>query len=210
MKYCGIWKLNEWRKNMEKIKGRKCEFGYIQKQKTFQSLMLLLFVAVGVGLFLAGLLITGTRANIFTVLGILMVLPAAKRIIALVVMVPRRSVDKDRYDQMRETVSEEGVLYADYVFTSPDKIMSFDFLIIQNQNVMGVLSEKKQEQAYILDYLQKGVDSQVSGYHVKLFSSDEEFYKFYRRMAGEDRQERDEESVAKQDKVSEYLKVLAV
>lgn len=195
---------------MEKIKGRKCEFGYIQKQKTFQSLMLLLFVAVGVGLFLAGLLITGTRANIFTVLGILMVLPAAKRIIALVVMVPRRSVDKDRYDQMRETVSEEGVLYADYVFTSPDKIMSFDFLIIQNQNVMGVLSEKKQEQAYILDYLQKGVDSQVSGYHVKLFSSDEEFYKFYRRMAGEDRQERDEESVAKQDKVSEYLKVLAV
>lgn len=210
MKYCGIWKLNEWRKNMEKIKGRKCEFGYIQKQKTFQSLMLLLFVAVGVGLFLAGLLITGTRANIFTVLGILMVLPAAKRIIALVVMVPRRSVDKDRYDQMRETVSEEGVLYTDYVFTSPDKIMSFDFLIIQNQNVMGVLSEKKQEQAYILDYLQKGVDSQVSGYHVKLFSSDEEFYKFYRRMAGEDRQERDEESVAKQDKVSEYLKVLAV
>ncbi len=195
---------------MEKIKGRKCEFGYIQKQKTFQSLMLLLFVAVGVGLFLAGLLITGTRANIFTVLGILMVLPAAKRIIALVVMVPRRSVDKDRYDQMRETVSEEGVLYTDYVFTSPDKIMSFDFLIIQNQNVMGVLSEKKQEQAYILDYLQKGVDSQVSGYHVKLFSSDEEFYKFYRRMAGEDRQERDEESVAKQDKVSEYLKVLAV
>lgn len=195
---------------MEKIKGRKCEFGYIQKQKTFQSLMLLLFVAVGVGLFLAGLLITGTRANIFTVLGILMVLPAAKRIIALVVMVPRRSVDKDRYDQMRETVSEEGVLYTDYVFTSPDKIMSFDFLIIQNQNVMGVLSEKKQEQAYILDYLQKGVDSQVSGYHVKLFSSDEEFYKFYRRMAGEDSQERDEESVAKQDKVSEYLKVLAV
>lgn len=195
---------------MEKIKGRKCEFGYIQKQKTFQSLMLLLFVAVGVGLFLAGLLITGTRANIFTVLGILMVLPAAKRIIALVVMVPRRSVDKDRYDQMRETVSEEGVLYTDYVFTSPDKIMSFDFLIIQDQNVMGVLSEKKQEQAYILDYLQKGVDSQVSGYHVKLFSSDEEFYKFYRRMAGEDGQERDEESVAKQDKVSEYLKVLAV
>lgn len=125
-------------------------------------------------------------------------------------MVPRRSVDKDRYDQMRETVSEEGVLYTDYVFTSPDKIMSFDFLIIQDQNVMGVLSEKKQEQAYILDYLQKGVDSQVSGYHVKLFSSDEEFYKFYRRMAGEDRQERDEESVAKQDKVSEYLKVLAV
>lgn len=196
---------------MEKIKGKKCEFGYIQKQKIFQSLMLLLFVAVGVGLFVTGLLITGTRANIFTVLGILMVLPAAKRIIALVVMVPRRSVDKDRYDRMRETVAEEGILYTDYVFTSPDKIMSFDFLIIQNQNVMGILSEKKQEEAYILDYLQKGVDSQASGYQVKLFSSDEKFYKYYRRLTeGSSKQERDEEYMARQDKVSEYLKILAV
>lgn len=196
---------------MEKIKGTKCEFGYIQKQKIFQSLMLLLFVAVGVGLFLTGLLITGTRANIFTVLGILMVLPAAKRIISLVVMVPRRSVDKDRYDRMRETVAEEGILYTDYVFTSPDKIMSFDFLIIQNQNVMGILSEKKQEEAYILDYLQKGVDSQASGYQVKLFSSDEKFYKYYHRLTeGSSKQERDEEYMARQDKVSEYLKILAV
>ena len=205
---------------MEKIKGTKCEFGYIQKQKIFQSLMLLLFVAVGVGLFLTGLLITGTRANIFTVLGILMVLPAAKRIISLVVMVPRKSVDKDRYDRMRETVAEEGILYTDYVFTSPDKIMSFDFLIIQNQNVMGILSEKKQEEAYILDYLQKGVDSQASGYQVKLFPSgyqvklfpsDEKFYKYYRRLTeGSSKQERDEEYMARQDKVSEYLKILAV
>lgn len=196
---------------MEKIKGTKCEFGYIQKQKVFQSLMLLLFVAVGVGLFVAGLLITGTRANIFTVLGILMVLPAAKRIIALVVMVPRKSVDKGRYDQMRQTVAEEGILYTDYVFTSPDKIMSFDFLIIQNQNVMGILSEKKQDEAYILDYLKKSVESQASGYQVKLFSSDEEFYKFYLKLTeGSGSQERDGDFLAGQDKVSEYLKILAV
>ncbi len=196
---------------MEKIKGTKCEFGYIQKQKVFQSLMLLLFVAVGVGLFVAGLLITGTRANIFTVLGILMVLPAAKRIIALVVMVPRKSVDKVRYDQMRQTVAEEGILYTDYVFTSPDKIMSFDFLIIQNQNVMGILSEKKQDEAYILDYLKKSVESQASGYQVKLFSSDEEFYKFYLKLTeGSGSQERDGDFLAGQDKVSEYLKILAV
>lgn len=196
---------------MEKIRGTKCEYGYIHKQKIFQSLMLLLFVAVGVGLFVAGLLITGTRANIFTVLGILMVLPAAKRIIALVVMVPRRSVDRDRYDRMRGTVAEEGILYTDYVFTSPDKIMSFDFLIIQDQNVMGILSGKKQKRAYILDYLQRGVDSQAAGYRVNLFSTDEEFFDFYRHMTeGSGRQEKDEEFAAGQDKVSEYLKVLAV
>lgn len=196
---------------MRNIKGIKCEPGYIRKQKVFQSLMLLLYVAVGVGLFVAGLLLTGTRANVFTVLGILMVLPGAKRVIALVLMLPRRSVEEERYHKMKETISEEAALLADYVFTSPEKVMSFDFVIVQNQNVMGILSEKKQDVKYITEYLQKGVDDTASGYRVKIFYSDDEFYGFYRRMtAGNEKKEYDKAEEEKQNAVVKYLKILAV
>ena len=84
---------------MEQWKGTKCQFGYINKQKKFQFAMLMLYVLIGVGLFLIGLAVHKTRANLFTVLGILMVLPAAKRVIALVLMVPRKSVEKERLDR---------------------------------------------------------------------------------------------------------------
>lgn len=192
---------------MKDFKGTKCEPGYIQKQKLFQSMMLLLFIVIGVGLFFAGFVITKTRANIFTVLAILMVLPAAKRVIALVVMVPRSSVEMERYDKMKQTLSDKAVLLTDYVFTSQDKIMCLDFVIVQNRHIIGILGEgRRRDRGYIRDYLQKTVDRVADGYQIKLVASDDEFYKFYERMAVGSSLGQEEE----QEKVVEQLKVLAV
>ena len=188
---------------MEKIKGRKCEFGYIQKQKTFQSLMLLLFVAVGVGLFLAGLLITGTRANIFTVIAVLMVLPAAKRVVALVVMVPRKGVDRDRYEKVSQA-SGGGILFTDYVFTSSEKIMHLDFLLIKNGNVLGVTASSRQDVDYMKKYLADSVHKAASEFHTKVFDSDEEMLRHLDRLT---QVEADE---GRTEKVREYLHSLAV
>lgn len=194
---------------MSKWKGTKCGQGYIHQQKIFQSLMLLLFIAIGVGLFLLGLFITGTRANIFTVLGILMVLPGAKRVIALVVMLPRSSVEQKRYEEMERTLTSQAVLLTDYVFTSVDKIMSLDFVVIQNKNVIGVLSEKKQDVKYLTDYVEKSVRSIAPDYRVKILDSDEAFYKFYRKMPVPS-EEMDDKAAGIQEEVVKYLKVLAV
>lgn len=73
--------------------------------------MLMLYVLIGVGLFLIGLAVHKTRANLFTVLGILMVLPAAKRVIALVLMVPRKSVERERFEKVRAALPESAALF---------------------------------------------------------------------------------------------------
>lgn len=195
---------------MKNFKGTKCEFGYISSQKKFQALMLLLYIMIGVGLFLIGFLITGTRANLFTVLGILMALPGAKRVIALVVMVPHQSVGKERYDRMRSELTDGSVLLTDYVFTSPEKIMNLDFVVVYRNNVMGILGKDGQDVKYMTDYLQKGVDETASGYHVRIFFTDEDFCKFYKRMPEEDREGQEENGEMKQDEVVKYLKILAV
>ncbi len=192
---------------MKNIKGTKCEFGYIRSQKKFQALMLLLYIAIGAGLFLTGFLITGTRANLFTVLGILMALPAAKRVIALVVMVPRQSVEKERYDKMKSVLSGDSALLTDYVFTSTEKIMNLDFVVIYRKNVIGILGRDGQDIKYMTDYLQKGIGEIASGWHVRIFFSDEDFYKFYKKMPESDREDDDK---TKQDEVVKHLKILAV
>lgn len=192
---------------MKNLKGTKCEFGYISSQKKFQALMLLLYVAIGAGLFLTGFLITGTRANLFTVLGILMALPGAKRVIALVVMAPRQSVKKERYDKMRSALSGNGALLTDYVFTSSEKVMNLDFVVIYKKNVIGILGRDGQDVKYMTDYLQKKIEEIASGYHVRIFFSDEDFYEFYKKMpesAGE------EDNETKQDEIVKHLKILAV
>lgn len=214
-------KTSRFHQKLDDIRGVKGEVGYIKKQKKFQSMMLVLFIVIGVVLFLLGLALTKTRANIFTVLGILMVLPGAKRVIALVLFVPRKSVEPERYEKMKERLAEDAVLLTDYIFTSPDKVMSFDFLIVQDQKVMGILSEKKQDLTYIKDYLQKGLNQTASGYQVCVFSTAEEFEKFYakqkktgnnRSKSAAEQTEHDSSSQddSSQDKVLEYLKILAV
>ena len=199
---------------MDKWRGIKCEPGYIDRQKVFQGVMLLLFVAVGFALFLIGFIVTKTRANVFTVLGILMVLPAAKRVIALVVMLPRHSVKKERVERMEAALGGEAVLLTDYVFTSSDKIMSLDFVIIHNRRVIGICPEnngqpgERQEKGrdYMKDYLQKGITGIAPDYRVELLASDEEFYRRYADMSGADKPDETEE----RQEVVKYLKILAV
>ncbi len=199
---------------MDRWRGIKCEPDYIRKQKIFQSCVLLAFIAAAVGLFLIGFLITKTRANIFTVLAILTALPAAKRVIALVVMLPRRSVERERYDRMKSAVSPDEALLTDYVFTSADKVMSLDFVIIGGQTVTGVCpgghaadsAAGKREREYMLDYLSKVVHEAAPEYRIRLEETDEKFYERHAGIGGKENPGTDEE----RDEVVKRLKILAV
>jgi hypothetical protein len=154
------------------MKIEKCHVGYIRYQKKIDWLWLLACIVVAIGIFLVGYLWMHTRANVFTVLAVLMVLPAAKRIVSLVVFLPRKGVAKERYDEIQEKAGE-GTLFAEYVFTSTEKIMHLDFLLIKNGNVLGVMAPSYQDAEYMINYLEENVHRIAPDYHVKVFDRDE-------------------------------------
>ena len=192
---------------MERWKGTKCGFGYINKQKKFQFAMLMLYVLIGVGLFLIGLAVHKTRANLFTVLGIIMVLPAAKRVIALVLMLPRRSVSKERYEAMKKELPENAVLLTDYVFTSTEKVMSLDFVIVMKNHLYGIKDGKKIQEDYVKNYLSDTINASARGYHVQLLDTDEAFYAMLKRNQNA---EEKEDNLSLQEKVVHDLNIIAV
>jgi hypothetical protein len=181
----------------------KCEYGYIRNQKKINMIWLFVFVLIGVAIFVCGYLLTKTRANIFTVIAVLMVLPAAKRVVALVVMVPRKGVDRERYEKVSQAVGG-GILFTDYVFTSSEKIMHLDFLLIKNGNVLGVTASSRQDVDYMKKYLTDSVHKAASEFHTKVFDSDEEMFRHLNRLT---QVEADE---GRTEKVREYLHSLAV
>lgn len=164
------------------MKVEKGNQGYITSRKKIDLIWLLAFVALGIAIFLVGYFVTRTRANIFTVMAVLLVLPGAKRMVALFVMLPRKSVDKERYDHIRNVVGE-GHLYTDYVFTSTDKIMHLDFLFVKNGNVLCVIAPSKQDVPYMKKYLTDSVHRISEHYHVKFFDNDETFLKQVQRLS---------------------------
>lgn len=181
----------------------KCEFGYIKNQKKINIIWLFVFVLIGVAIFVCGYLLTRTRANIFTVIAVLMVLPAAKRVVALVVMMPRKGVDRERYEKVSQAAGGD-ILFTDYVFTSSEKIMHLDFLLIKNGNVLGVTAPSRQDVEYMKKYLTDSVHKAASEFHIKVFGSDEEMLRYLDKLT---QVEADQERT---EKVREYLHSLAV
>lgn len=177
--------------------------GYIKNQKKVSLLWLLLFVVIGLVIFLIGYFLTHTRANIFTVAAVLMVLPAAKRIVNLIVMLPRASVAQERYDRMKDAVGD-AVLYTDYVFTSTEKIMHLDFVVIKNGNVLGVIAPSKQDVDYMKKYVSDSIHKMAPDFKVRLFDTDEQLINYLSKMS------RVEAAPAREEKIAEYLHSLAV
>lgn len=181
----------------------KCKPGYIKNRIRISFLWLLIYIVVGVAIFLAGYLWLHTRANVFTVIAVLMVLPGAKRVVNLVVFLPRKSVSEKRVERMMQA-ADGSVLFTDYVFTSTEKVMHLDFLMIRNGNVLGVVAPSRQDTAYMKKYLADTVHKAAPSYNVRVFDTDEELLKHLKKLS------QIEGSETKEKKVEELLHSLAV
>lgn len=185
----------------------KCCPGYISNRKKISALWLLFYVAIAAGIFLAGYFLTHTRANVFTVLAVLLVLPAAKRVVNLIVMLPKKSVPEERYHAV-EKEAGKAVILTDYVFSSTEKIMHLDFVVIKNGNVMAVVAPSNQDVEYMKKYFTDCVHKAASSYHTAFFETDEQLIKRLKTLGGsEDGQDADEK---KESSLVEHLRSFAV
>ncbi len=172
--------------------------GYIRRYRRINLIWLAVWVVIGIAIFITGIMLWTTRANILTVMAVLMVLPGAKRIVALVAAGKKRSVSLERCKLVEEAVgsyiyggvldtheyeAEEldedeedkddaetedesrfsekpipwSVIFTDYIFTSTEKIMMLDFLVVTFGTVFILPSSSNQDQEYVKKYLTEGI-----------------------------------------------------
>ena len=178
---------------MRKNKG---ELGYITGQKKWHALMLLVYILIGIGIFFLGYFLNhGNKANVFTVLAILTVLPATKRIVAIVVLFPYHSEKKERWDEIKAFLGEHATLLTDYVFTSSDNVMHLSFVVVDRGNVIGVMDDKKQRIDTTGSYFRKSVCNFGPNYNVHLVKSVDELKKMYSEIEAREGAEAQEEAV---------------
>ena len=219
-----VRKLDELRQDEDRrtVAGGKNTPGYINHYRKVNLIWLIVWVFIGAGIFITGLLIWETRMNLLTVLAVLMVLPGAKRIVALVAAGNRKSVAPERCRRLETAVEpyiyagnldlseyepeeiydededageavttesadeqadgpeeaptdevteeeqpesrwtpereiEENVIFTDYIFTSTEKVMMLDFLVVMKETVFIMPSPTNNDQDYVKNYLVKGI-----------------------------------------------------
>ncbi|MDR1700108.1 MAG: hypothetical protein LBR68_02860 [Lachnoclostridium sp.] len=188
---------------MKKI--RKNEYGYIKYEKKRRMLMLLIYICIGITIFVVGYIINkGNKANLFTILAFLSVLPAAKRLVELIVILPYQTPPPEQYEQIKTKIGQDAVLLCDYVFTSKDKVMSLDFLIIEKGTIIGVTSHKKQNMTYLRDYLTKNIHHQAPDYTVMIADDTKDMIRIYNEIKEKEIADEQTEEIIKQ------LRILSV
>lgn len=188
---------------MKKIK--KMQYGYINYEKKKRIWMVFLYILIGIIIFLIGYLLNkGNRANLFTVIAFLSVLPTTKKIVEAVVIFPFKTPSEEEHEKIEAVVNQDSVLIYDYVFTSPEKAMALDCFVLEEGNAIGILAGKKRDLQGVQAYLEKNICNFAPEFKVKVVKDFEDFKKEYHSIKSIEVTEEQQEEVIKQ------LRVLAV
>lgn len=184
---------------------KRGEYGYIAARKKKTLLGTIIIALIGVAIFFVGLFLNKmSNRNLFTIIAVLAVLPAAKQLVAFIVLFPFKTTQKERYQKAKDMIGEEMKLYSDLVITSPEKIMHLDLAAVGNGQVICLLGQGKQELNYVRKYLTEGVHNWGRNYKVKVVDSEKTFLGELSKVQPVE-VDRDEE-----DKVNSYLLSLIV
>ncbi|BBF42535.1 hypothetical protein lbkm_1218 [Lachnospiraceae bacterium KM106-2] len=181
---------------MKRTKAKRGSFGYIKNRKQHYLMKVVLLFLIALSIYLIGYYLNKrSNANVFTVIAMLFSLPGAKAIVAYILFAPCKTIEDNRYEHVYTVLTsnmdapaaidkvkadtiliENGCnLLTDVVFTSPDKVMNLDFLVITDHKIFGLMGRKKQELAYIQKYLGDGVKQRRYDYDVKIMAEEDKF-----------------------------------
>lgn len=157
-------------------KAIKGSFGYIDTVKKSQLLISILMFSVVIIIFFTGYFINDySKESYFTVMSIVMVLPASMMLVRYLILVPFHSVPKNKYDEVVSLINERDILYTDFVITSTKKVMNVEFLVIIDKYIIGLAVCEKEQLTHIETYLSTNIKSRKLPYTVKLYNDDKRF-----------------------------------
>lgn len=155
---------------------KKGTVGYIKKRKRFQVLYTLLIVLVSLGLFFIGLSVTKTTKNIMTVIAVLGVLPGAKSLVTVIILLPYHSLEQTKADIFLNHCPEGSETYADLVFSSTERVMHLDFLCVLGTECIGYSKETGPVEK-IETYFTETMRKRGISVHMKVITKESDFLK---------------------------------
>lgn len=156
------------------MKKEKGQYGYIQYKKIYQLLLTFGCLVLVMGILFGGLIYYKTISNVFTVMAVVLVIPAAKFGVGYIVLIPYKSPDESLYNQL---LSDKYTLMSDLVITSEQKIMGVSLAAIKAKRVYCYITDKKTDLADTERYLKEILNKEFQGVAVKNYSDYDKFKK---------------------------------
>ncbi len=161
-------------KSKKKVRG---EQGYINEQKRKRLMRTLLYFGIAAVIFILGLCLNKfEKSNIFTIIAVLMVLPAVRALVSFIALAPFASVAKEASQKVHGLVKGGTVIFEDMVFSSPEKIMFCAFLVVAEDEILCLAGREKEDTAYIEKYLKESLKKRQFSYRFYITKDEKQFF----------------------------------
>ena len=160
----------------ENYKGTK---NYIESQKIYEIIRTVIYFILPLGLFAIGLITTGRRANLLTVVAVVGCLPACKSLVSAIMYLRYKGCDKDHAEEIEKHIGSLSGLY-DMIFTSYKKNFRVSHLVVHGNMICGFSDEKDFSEKEFSDHLEDLLKMDGhKNYTIKIFT---DFSKYTDRL----------------------------
>ena len=122
----------------ESYKGTK---GYLKTQRIYEICRTILYFGISLSIFAAGIIATGSRLNLLTIVAVLGCLPACKSTVSMIMFLRFPGCSEESAEEIGPQVGSLNNLY-DCVFTSYEKNYCVAHLVVKGDTICGFTEDK--------------------------------------------------------------------
>ena len=150
----------------------KGQFGYISFQRKYMTLITALLFAAALGIYFLSLALLGTNQNWFTILAVLLLLPAARFLASTVMFYRAKECPPDVYEEVEAKIGELSGAYDLFMTTEgSNQCFALAHLAVRGKNIAALSVDPKCDakagEAHIRKML---LSNGYHGYTVKIFT----------------------------------------
>lgn len=157
--------------------------GYCAHAKKAELIKTILMFALVFAILITGILTTGTRMNLLTIVAVVGCLPAARYCVNFIARAPYRSLSDSLVDAVENSAGDVPVYY-ELMLGARDKIRFVDCIAISGHGICGLALHPKSDPSETAAYLRKIASE--SGYKkitAKIYDNKEDFLNRLEEMA---------------------------
>lgn len=150
---------------------KKGDFGYYRYEKKRRTAIVLFLFAVCLLVYFTGLIRTGTKKNMFTLVAILGVLPAAKWAVSMIMVCLQKNAGREVFD-ITESYAKDLVHGYELCITAYEGRLSLDAVVVCGNVIAAYSSAEKGKFEFMETHLKKIIHTNHLGNPaVKIFRS---------------------------------------
>lgn len=158
----------EW-KRFFSTSGVKGTRQYLDTQKKYEIIRTVVYFAISLSLFAAGIVATGTRNNLLTIVAVLGCLPASKSLVEAIMYCRYHSLSADACSVIEAQTGQLSCLY-DLVFTTREKTYPVLHMAVAGNTVIGYMPDSRLSGADCAKHLETCLKTDsYTGISIKLF-----------------------------------------